>query len=209
MDTLPASGSFLTASLSLPKGRAGLTLRVLRRAPHGQKGEEDPLSPYRNDYCLSWSLPQQNQQRFLYSSICRHSGTTCFSPEHLHRGDIPSGNAAVWYRGGSISHLLGGAFLVFGAGLGLGVASEDTAGTQFCCYFMVIIFLHSHSGCTWFQGPWVTVGENRCCGSGAVGNCETFFATAAPSNAEQLEAHLLFVPGIPMPKNSVLGVVFP
>lgn len=37
--------------------------------------------------------------------------------------------------------------LSFGAGLVLGVASKDTAGTQFCCYFIVIIFLQSHSGC--------------------------------------------------------------
>lgn len=208
MDTLLASGSFLAASLALPKGRADLSLQVLRRAPYGQKREGDPLGPHRNNYCSSWSLPQQRWRRFLYSSICRHNGTTWFRLEHLHRGDVPSGNAAVWYRGGSTSHLLGGAFLVFGAGLGLSVASEDTAGTQFCCYFMVIIFLQSHSGCMWSQGLWVTVGENRCCGSGAVGSCETF-ATVDPSNAERLEAHLLVIPSIPMPQNSVLGVVFP
>lgn len=78
-------------------------------------------------------------------------------------GTSPAGmSTAVWSRGGSISHLLGGAFPILGAGLGLGVASEGSPGTTFCCYFTIIVFLQSHSGCTWSRGPWVTGGDNRC-----------------------------------------------
>lgn len=148
-------GASRSASGALTKGRAGLTLRLLRQPPpHRQKGGRKKrwARPHR-DWCRSSLSP--------VPALSGHKGTTWVHPEHLSGGgrtSLGGMSAALW---SSISHLLGGAFPVLAAGLGLGVASEDSPGVGFCGYFMMVVFLQSHSGCVWAQEPGVMVGDNR------------------------------------------------
>lgn len=119
-------------------------------------------------------------------------------------------SAAVWSRGGSISRLLGSAFPTLDAGLGLGVASEDSPGTKFYCFFYDYLFpaeslwLHVVSGTlSDSRGQQMLVAAEQPAVAGH------FLPQLPPGNAIRLEAQLLGVPGIPVPQNLVLGVVFP
>lgn len=175
------------------------------------------LPPFQQSWRWSGHGKAPGREEESGGNVRGHKGTAWFNPEHLYgagRGDTrtpPGGMSdAAWSRGGSISHLPGGAFPILDVGLGLGVASEDSPGTRFYCRFMIIVFLQSHPGCTWSRGPGVTVWDRRCWWQRSSRQSRDVFLLQLPPAMPYVWRHSCWVSlASQCPKTRSLGVVFP